>query len=361
MIECLVWINAGLNAPAASGIIDERDRFTLSTDNHVAVPQTLPAVAPLRDPENQSLSASPPPQSGNVTRSPKARRILGISQQKSGGIGERSTSIMRRSETMSSLSTHLMKISPKSRKEPRNQSTDVPHRRSSLRSNLMRSNLMRTNSLSGSRNLITALIGEETGGRNEPKLEPGRAEKYLRGVLDVFRHTSGSPKKAERKSDRSQTRSAPAGRRLFAVPPVNPDETDHSNHAGLNKQTARRSFAMHEAALVSGIRLPRLHAEFSWEKGLNQSESFESSKTAERPLPSCDSEVQIREVILEYVYGTLRSWKGDDDDYGNGAGEPSDSPRVSSLVASLHRISFDTRFKVSFAFLPSLADIPTSM
>lgn len=275
MIEVLLRVNADLNARANAGSVGEDDRIRKSPSNPAAALQH-PRSTVVSPPDSGSSTPRRPPllQSPKVTGSPKARRILGLeafSQTQSYGGQRESASILRREETISTLSTRFARISPKARKLPLSQSSDALQKLGTTGSNIKR-----TTSLSGARSLVATLVGGDKT-RDTPVIKPGRTEKYLRGILDILQQPFVIPKMDELKTARGQTRSAPAGRKVFAPLPVTPDsrtrKMSRPDHAQ-SQSYLSPTFRANDPGRRSGLPPPALHSTFTQESGLQCSKSF---------------------------------------------------------------------------------------
>lgn len=343
VVDCLVRINADLTAQATQNIQTQGgSRPGVSEDSRATRRRSTMASSPVLN-EDVAIHL---PVLGSIraTGSPKARRILGLEvspQIKSYGAPNKPLSDFRREETsISSLSTRFVRLTPKSTQSP-----EFPQRRNS-----MRSNLERANSLSDAKNLVATVVGGEKP-RNTSGVKPNRAEKYLRGVLDIFRGPPAISKTAGLRTTREQRRSAPAGRKLAQFSSRHPPRIYRPAPSNSVHQPYgyHEPFGANKARLPSGKSLPMLHSAFSWESGLQHSRSAGTLGVIEK-TPACSAEVQIKEVLLEYVYGKIRTSRGDrlgySDNEEKGGGE---SQWLTSLIICLNHISCDTRCKVGIS------------
>ena len=244
---------------------------------------------------------------------------------------------------MSSMSGRVITFTPKSTQSPE----------ISLRRNLMRSDLGRTNSLSAANNLVASVVGGEKP-RNTSEARPSRAEKCFRGMLDIFQGPAAAPRTAQLRTNRDQTRSAPVGVMLFAQisirDPLGPHRPSRSNPSG---DPYPEPLGTKVARLPSVTSPPMLHSAFSWEGRLGHLRSTGTLEASEK-TPACSAEIQIKEVLLEYVYGKIRACSVDRLRHrDNGEMGEGESQWLTSVITCLNHISFDTRFKVSI-YLPLL-------
>lgn len=211
----------------------------------------------------------------------------------------------------------------------------------------------RSNSLSGTRSLIAALIGTDQR-QPTPSTKSGRTEKYLRGVVDLFRYKSSreraSPEPESLPTAREQTRSVPAGGKLAAIPSKTRGSVDNAILRFGRKEHDQDRLASGNMKGSSGnmkgsagtgtfmnMTLPALLT------GFRYSIDGRNDTKGNATLPSSVVEEQIMEILLEYTHKKLAPTSGQTDSAGVSAAR---NNRLLALIQSLSYISFDTRFKV---------------
>jgi hypothetical protein len=337
VVDCLVRINAHLTAHTVEG--SEIDELQPRLPAGKADPKrhSFQRFTSFRAKGEAAPSAIPQNSNGS---SPKARRILGIdtASTTSKGVAQNEPthpSRDQRRQTQVSLAPLFQKRSFSHRSL-----LDVPREQHNS------SDMHRSNSLSGARSLLGALLGTEHR-EVTPSTRSGRAEKYLRGVMDIFR------RKSSRKLARSESEHLLDGRvhtrsvKLSRAPPLSRASVDNAllrtrrTHGVPEVPMGRKTTetVRNGVASPTGSKAPGLVASFPiGEKPRNVTEAAGAIR------PASVKAEQIMEVLLEFINHTLFP----PSDHAKAAigFEDIRGKRLLALIQSLNRILFDTRFKV---------------
>lgn len=272
--------------------------------------------------------------------SPKARRILGMDTATStskGKVPQGSTRASREYQHKTQPSTaHLFQT----RSPSHNTLLYAANGRDK------QPDIQRSNSLSGARSLLATLIGTDLR-QPTPSAKSGLTDKYLRGVLDLFRHKSSQepprPDPTHPPTERQQTRSVPARGKLAATPSKPRGSVDNALSYSSRKEHDQERLAPRNMNGGTGtetflsVRLPTLFT------GFKHSIDGKKDTKGVPTLPSYVVEEQILEVLLEYINKELSPTCSQTDSAGSSGAR---NDRLLALIQSLNHISFDTRFKV---------------
>lgn len=349
VVDCLVEINKRLTEQAVHRAEENRNLEDPSAEKEYGKRLSLQRYTSFR---GDSTHAQPSELTGSQKNSPKARRILGMDPTSANSIVHAPLGSTPRLRRNAQKNRGVVGPLFQSRNGSDPNLLGGPKERDKSH---LQPELQRSASLSGPRSLIVALIGGDQT-QTTPSPKSGRAEKYLRGVMDKFRfkspHGHDKSESEQLSPARAQTGSLPAGVKLSAhqqmsarsshhdMHPANPEKHDETQLpvASTNHHNKAGTFAG-----VTGMKLPALGISFHAADKVPLEKKGGRSKPRECPASSSVAEEQIMEVLLEYIHKKLAPPSGiaQSPDFGETNGS-----RLPMVIQSLNHISFDTRFKV---------------
>jgi hypothetical protein len=342
VIDCLVRINAQLTTTAVYGMEKDEQRDECIAGKRNNKRHSLQRFTSFRKHDEH---APPSEIAESHASSPKARRVLGMDKATSsskGKVPQGSTGPSREYLHKTQLSTtHLFQT----RSPSHNTLLYAANGRET------QPDIQRSNSLSGARSLLATLIGTDQR-QPTPSAKSGRTEKYLRGVVDLFRHKSSQePPRPDPKhppTERHHTRSVPARGKLAATPSKPRGSVDNALSYSSRKDRDKDRLASRNMNGDTGtgtfmsVRLPTLFT------GFRLSIDGKKDTKGVPTLPSSVVEEQILEVLLEYINKELSPTCIQTESAGSDGAR---NDRLLALIQSLNHISFDTRFKVRRHFV----------